>query len=510
MDVKTDREFLCRAEETSPVGVASKVEVVRDQRDMNLFTLELALTPSERNVSRKVLDPTVYDEQGPASRSEAGRRGEEGGASGPKQEETSPREFARAEGAPDTGGTATKEVNQSLARIEMNSLEVKLFLDSIDQRISRMEPRLEEIRATETATGAVDAASASLGETEGSSAQQGGSPPVPGPTAERRRRAQGVPVERRRAPYAVATETEGEGEHSWGAPRFGESVQKGVKKVVALARRRWIPIAVVAALTLVMLLVLGSVNRAKPARVASISTTDAGPSPTDAGPLVAGRAASARQPKSSADVPWGVGADRGGTGRTAPGSPDRGGVVEHPVVEQGVVVPQPLSAPRPVVPVADSSVTAAPTVPADGHVGGTASSAPTLGAQEAPVEALPAPPTSSGRIVAPTPSAPSGRIVAPAYRRINVSSGVMAGNLLYSPQPAYPKGFAGLFHIQGEVVMQAIISKRGRVENLKVISGHMMLRGAAKDAVRTWRYRPYTVNGGPVEVATIVSVEFHK
>ncbi len=91
-----------------------------------------------------------------------------------------------------------------------------------------------------------------------------------------------------------------------------------------------------------------------------------------------------------------------------------------------------------------------------------------------------------------------------------MSSGVMAGSLTYSPPPTYPHGFARLFHTEGRVVMQAIISKNGRVENLRVISGHYMLRGAAKDAVRTWRYKPYHVNGNAVEVATIVSVEFQR
>ncbi len=86
----------------------------------------------------------------------------------------------------------------------------------------------------------------------------------------------------------------------------------------------------------------------------------------------------------------------------------------------------------------------------------------------------------------------------------------MAGNLIYSRPPTYPKGLAGLFHTQGQVVLQAIISKNGRVQNLRVISGHYMLRGAAKDAVRTWRYRPYSIHGVPVEVATIISVEFHR
>ena len=67
---------------------------------------------------------------------------------------------------------------------------------------------------------------------------------------------------------------------------------------------------------------------------------------------------------------------------------------------------------------------------------------------------------------------------------------------------------ASLFRMQGRVVMQVIVGKNGRVENMHVISGHRMLRGAARDAVGTWRYRPYLVNGHPVEVATIVSVSF--
>jgi len=102
---------------------------------------------------------------------------------------------------------------------------------------------------------------------------------------------------------------------------------------------------------------------------------------------------------------------------------------------------------------------------------------------------------------APARSAPS------SPRVVNVSSGVMAANLVSASPPSYPK-LAGLTHMQGEVVMQAIISKDGTVENLHVIQGHRLLRGAAKNSARTWRYRPYLVNGKPVEVATIVSVDF--
>ena len=86
----------------------------------------------------------------------------------------------------------------------------------------------------------------------------------------------------------------------------------------------------------------------------------------------------------------------------------------------------------------------------------------------------------------------------------------MAGNLLYSPTPKYPRGFASLFHTQGQVTLQAIIARNGRVEDLRVLSGHHLLRGAAEDAVRTWRYRPYVISGVPVEVATIITVEFHR
>jgi TonB family protein len=92
-------------------------------------------------------------------------------------------------------------------------------------------------------------------------------------------------------------------------------------------------------------------------------------------------------------------------------------------------------------------------------------------------------------------------------RPVDVSSGVMAANLLSAPKPSYPT-LASLTRTQGNVVMQAVISKEGTVEELHVIKGHRLLRGAAKNAVRNWRYRPYKIDGVPVEVATTVSVDF--
>jgi protein TonB len=84
---------------------------------------------------------------------------------------------------------------------------------------------------------------------------------------------------------------------------------------------------------------------------------------------------------------------------------------------------------------------------------------------------------------------------------------MMTGNILSAPEPAYPK-LALLAHMQGEVVMQAIIATDGSIESVRVLKGHRLLRGAATNAVRNWRYRPVVVDGRPVEVATIVSVTF--
>ena len=86
-------------------------------------------------------------------------------------------------------------------------------------------------------------------------------------------------------------------------------------------------------------------------------------------------------------------------------------------------------------------------------------------------------------------------------------STIMEGNLVYKPQPAYPPS-ARSMRIQGPVVLRAIISKSGAIENLQVLSGHPLLVKAAIEAVSQWRYRPYVLNGEPVEVETRVIVNF--
>jgi protein TonB len=92
-------------------------------------------------------------------------------------------------------------------------------------------------------------------------------------------------------------------------------------------------------------------------------------------------------------------------------------------------------------------------------------------------------------------------------QRVRVSSGVVSGLLLRKVQPNYPP-LARQARIQGVVVLQAQISKEGAIENLQLISGHPMLAPAAIEAVKQWKYKPYLLNGEPVEVETQVQVNF--
>jgi protein TonB len=91
--------------------------------------------------------------------------------------------------------------------------------------------------------------------------------------------------------------------------------------------------------------------------------------------------------------------------------------------------------------------------------------------------------------------------------RVRVSSGVFQGLLIRKTQPVYPP-LARQARIQGVVVLQAQISKDGNIQNLQLISGHPMLAPAAIEAVKQWKYKPYLLNGEPVEVETQVMVNF--
>ena len=94
-----------------------------------------------------------------------------------------------------------------------------------------------------------------------------------------------------------------------------------------------------------------------------------------------------------------------------------------------------------------------------------------------------------------------------APQKVRVSSGVAEGMLIHQVKPPYPAA-AKLARVEGSVALQAVIGKDGSIQNLRVISGHPLLTSAALEAVKQWRYKPYYLNGEPVEVETQIVVNF--
>ncbi len=95
----------------------------------------------------------------------------------------------------------------------------------------------------------------------------------------------------------------------------------------------------------------------------------------------------------------------------------------------------------------------------------------------------------------------------PVPLRVNISAGVAAGMIQQKTIPEYPAN-AKAAGVSGTVVLQVLIGKDGRIADLHVIGGPGELQRAAVDAVRTWTYKPYLLNGAPVEVSTTVNVVF--
>ena len=173
----------------------------------------------------------------------------------------------------------------------------------------------------------------------------------------------------------------------------------------------------------------------------------------------------------------------------APDAPARRGTVTTPAQTPIIVFRQPSQIPSVVPNAGDES---APAVPGTGPY----AAGPGGGGDRSGVSGL------FNEGTQPLPVAPPKPL--PTHIRL---SHIDEGSLIRKVQPTYPP-LAKSARIQGEVVLQAMISKQGTVENLHVLSGHPMLTAAAIDAVRQWRYRPYILNGEPVEVETQITVNF--
>jgi TonB family protein len=102
----------------------------------------------------------------------------------------------------------------------------------------------------------------------------------------------------------------------------------------------------------------------------------------------------------------------------------------------------------------------------------------------------------------------SGEIVPkPLLQTLNISQGVSRGLLIKKVQPTYPRN-AMAVRLEGSVELLATISKTGDISHIKVQSGDSLLAKAATDAVKQWKYKPYLLNGEPVEIQTQVTINF--
>ena len=105
-------------------------------------------------------------------------------------------------------------------------------------------------------------------------------------------------------------------------------------------------------------------------------------------------------------------------------------------------------------------------------------------------------------LISESPSLPK-----PTLATIKVSQGVSQGLVIKRVQPKYPAAALAV-HAQGAVDIEATIDKEGNVTNVKVLKGDAILAHAAVEAVRQWRYKPYYLDGQPVEIETQITVNF--
>jgi TonB family protein len=126
----------------------------------------------------------------------------------------------------------------------------------------------------------------------------------------------------------------------------------------------------------------------------------------------------------------------------------------------------------------------------------------------------PTPPDIAGNAVGalpnattPPPDSAADSSGAAPPKRVSVSQGVSEGLLLHKIAPVYPPE-AKRQHVQGTVVLRAVIGKDGRLVDLEAVSGPPQLVEAAVGAVQQWRYKPYTLAGEPVEIQTMITVNF--
>ena len=356
----------------------------------------------------------------------------------------------------------SRQMDDALARLEINSNELKLQLENIDSRMSRIEPHIEDLSSRAAVPAHRDSADDWVREPEAESPQTGAGP------------VEGPPVERRQTMQPSI--------HADGRGRI-LAIAPVLLVMVMLGLMAWL-----------WKLEYGSRHRAASSAPASPVTPIAGkvaPSVTAAG-LTPAPGAVPQSPGSAAVTPPNKVPAAADSALLSEKISSKSGPVDH--ASQRKNRTRRVSSARQAPAVEEASD------PSEMDV--IATSAPGLAGEKSSTEDTG---DAAPRLERRTGSTASG--AENMSNGISVSFGIMASHLIESRPPRYPK-LARLAHIQGPVVLQAFISKNGTVDHVEAVKGHRLLRGAAKNAVKQWRYRPYLLNGRPVEVATIVTVNF--
>ncbi|HXM63544.1 MAG TPA: energy transducer TonB [Terriglobales bacterium] len=98
---------------------------------------------------------------------------------------------------------------------------------------------------------------------------------------------------------------------------------------------------------------------------------------------------------------------------------------------------------------------------------------------------------------------------APATTRTRAQVELSPGSaqVISRVDPSYPL-LAKQMKVQGAVVLEALISKSGSIQDIQVLSGPAILSEAAREAVKQWHFKPYYQGGQPVETEARVTVNF--
>lgn len=397
------------------------------------------------------------------------------------------------------GGPAM--MKEALSRLEINTLALKLHLDSIDSRMERIEPHLDDLSARLVPPGDVNL-----------------------PPKEEEPKVS-LPARRYSAVGPEAT-TVPEPSREFSAwypmlppkPKEDGPSSEQMRGMVAVLGVLLLALAIAAVLFLYAnrSWQLRALQRASPTAAAKVEAARESVAVSVQGEEIPGATGSEAvgEKKTQPPVKQALASQQGVAARTpAKAVRDEQGNDDNPRIVEQAGVPGKIHAPK----ANDEPPLLVATGPVF-HIGGGLPSGVATGTGVRPAVSVAGlkPPIAAGggRPSAGSADVPNslGPRTAPLKMGVPkdpvfVSSDVLGHNVISAPKPSYPSS-SRFQHEEGNVILQALISENGTVENVSVVRGPAGLRSSAVAALRNWRYKPYLVNGEPVKVRTYVNFHF--